>query len=136
MTLLRWVNIESEVYTINVVENGRFCKVRATGEINYRATLFALVRLITDFQFDSSYKIILDFEKSKFDFSNDEITGLINYIQHIRDFYPNHFALILPETSSSIGTLLISRCKRTNLNIEFFHGSAKIDEWLANYPSY
>ncbi|MCF8372920.1 MAG: hypothetical protein K9H64_14965 [Bacteroidales bacterium] len=136
MALLKWVNIESDIYQINVVENGKFCKVRATGEINYRATIFALVRLITDFQFDSSYKIILDFENSKFDFTNDEITGLINYIKHICDFFTNRFALILPEGNSSMATLLVSRCKRAGLNIEFFNGAARVDEWLINSPSY
>ena len=136
MTLLRWVDIESDSYQFNVIENGRFCKIKATGEINYRATIFALVRLVSDSRFDSSYKIILDFEASKFDFSNNEITGLINYISHVHDFYPNRFALILPEEKSSMGTLLASRCKRAGLKIDFFLGSSLLEHWIKHIPAY
>lgn len=132
MTLLKWVNTESDIYQINVNENNRFCRVEATGEINYRATILALVRMISDFRLDSNYKIILDIENYKFDFTNEEITGLINYIRHIHDFYPNRFALILSKENTSMGDLLASRCKKAGLWIDFFLGSSHLDHWIKN----
>ena len=136
MTLLRWVDLESNNYQISIIENGEFCKVKASGEITYRATLFALVRLVTDFQFKSSYRIILDFENTKFAFTNEEISGLINYLHHIKSFFPNRFAIILPEEDTVLGSLLASRCKRADLSIDFFLGSELIEHWLENTPSY
>ncbi len=136
MTLLRWVDIESDSFQITVVENGKFCKVKAKGNINYRATLFALVRLVSDFSFDSSYRIIIDFHDTDFDFSNDEISGLLNYLEHIQEFYPNRFALLLPDNDSSLTSLLMSRIQKSGIRMDLFHGSREIDHWLDNTPSY
>ena len=130
MTLLKWVDIESNNYQIRVVEDGRFCKLKANGMVNYRATLFALVRLVCDHRFDSDYKIIIDFENTDFDFSNNEITGLIKYIVHLKEFYANHFAIVLPREESSMSSLLISRCEKSNLKVKFFFGSSDVDKWL------
>ena len=136
MTLLRWVDIESEEFQINVIENGKFCKVKAKGDINYRATLFALVRLISDFSFDSGYKIIIDFEDANIDFTNEEITGLLNYIKHIQEFYTNRFALLLPKMDSSLSSLIISRFTKAGIRMDFIQGSKNIDIWLKNTPSF
>jgi hypothetical protein len=136
MTLLKWVDIESDIYQINIIENGGFCIIKAAGEINYRATLFALVRAVSDARFDSRYKIILNLEKAKFDFSNEEITGLINYIKHIYGYYQNRFAIILSEEKNSMEALLMSRCKKEGLKVFFLLGSEHIEHWMETSNAY
>lgn len=131
MTLLRWVDLESNCFRINVIENGKFCKLKSKGCVNYRATLFALTRLISDYQFDSSYKIVIDFEETDFDFSTTEIDGILKYISHLKEFHTNRFAIILPDIENSMSGYLVSKCKSAGLEIDIFYGTAELDRWLA-----
>ncbi|MEA3446745.1 MAG: hypothetical protein U9R19_18670 [Bacteroidota bacterium] len=132
MTLLRWIDIESENFQINVVEKQKYYKVKANGNFNYRATLFALVRLVCDYSLDSSYKIVMDFEETKLNFTNDEITGLINYIKHLQTFYSNRFSLILPRKHSDMATLIISRFNKEDVRMDYLQGSKNLNHWLKN----